>query len=720
MLNRKSFLRSCGILVILLMSFSISSAQDIWSVGDGDWNNPNTWNLNRQPQWGEWVLINVEDSVRLDRFGNWGAGGFFRIDVDGTLYPEVQPDAALCVVLQAQDRIQVNAGGRILGYDLANVRPANITGVSGPIALWANTVNNFGEIEGGNNFQDDWGNARWSSGPSAILIGSAQTMNFTNQGTITSGSGIMGENLTTIGGPIFICAENNVQNNAGGIIHAGDGYVSEPPPVPFSLGGGGIVVIWDDEEPDFGVFNINGDGGQIIGGCDDGPTTFCENFTNFLHVVGDDDPGANISFSGPGTRIDQFGFVHFLSLNLQPATSISLTMLDALSVQARRNYCGAVTSGPANGGMIWIKYSLESFVDMQGNPNGTNVLVSENEDPVGEPASIHFEHVAEPANVLLDDGVDLTAICSPDPIFWGVRQIETFSVGYLCPGLPDIYATSEPYLVPGLGFPGDTAEIWMRFINVGERHDFRIQISEELGYNYSPHTVWVNSSYAPDTTFRIWFKIPYSDTVGTTNNIWIKSATYPEGELADSINWKVVVVPPVKVYPEDDFCGQPGSTDTLSVIIRNHSEFGENFDVYRTSESWYVYPGYQSIWIPSHSEDTVKFFIDIPPGAQSGDTNWVAFEASISGGRDDFWDSDTTMVTAILPPAPSGLVIIESHPDIILAWDPVPGTPNYEIYTASTPDGPWSPLDTTSDTTYTHSGVINSYEKLFYYVTSSD
>ncbi len=728
MSNHKSFLQGCGILVILLMSFSSTSAQNIWSVGDGDWSNPNTWSLNRVPQWGDWILVSAGDTVRLDR--DVGPFPLFdQIDVDGLLYPEVQVDHVPPIVLGIGSRIQINAEGRILGYDPANLEAQfpRSTGVSIPILLSAETVSNFGEIRGGNSFQGVWGQAWWASPPSTILIGTAgpQTRNFNNTGgTVIAGSGVMGENCSIMGGLVDIVVPDNIQNN-GGTIRAGDGW-ADSTQIPPLLGPGGDVIMWSREEPFFGVHIINGDGGQIIGGRDMGPTDSFRvdsNFTNFLYVEGDDGLGDNISFSGAGTRIDQFGMVFIRSCNSEPITTISLSALDPWSIYARRNYWAIdhALPEPANGGCMWIDYQLASWVDMTGNPAGDNVLVSEDSLPGGEPAFIRFEHMAEPANVLLDNGVTLNSICDPDPIFWGARQTETFSVGRLCFGLPDISAMSEPYLVPGLGFPGDTAEIWMRFINVGERHDFRIQISDELGYNYSPYTVWVDSTDAPDTTFMVWFKIPYSDTVGTTNNIWVRSATYPGGDLADSINWKVVVVPPVKVYPEGDFCGEPGITDTISVIVRNHSEFGENFDVNRTSESWYVFPGYQSVWIPGHDKDTVEFHVEIPPGALPGDSNWVAFKASVSGGRDDFWDSDTTNVTVTSPPIPSGLVITSSGTDIILSWNPITGVPNYNIYESSvSPEGPWSFFDTTSDTTYTHYGVINSYEKLFYYVTSSE
>lgn len=730
MLKRKSFLRWGGILIILLMSFSLLYAQaDIWSIRDGDWSDPGTWNLNRIPGLWDWVLVSAGDEVRLDR--DVGPFPLFdQIDVDGLLYPEVQPDHVPPVVFGAGIRIQIGAEGRILGYDPANLRAQfpKSTGVSIPILLSAETVNNFGEIRGGNSFQGIWGQAWWASPPSMIVIGISggqqplpQTSNFNNTGTVAAGSGVMGENCSIMGGLVDIIVSDNVQNN-GGTIRAGDGW-ADSTQIPPLLGQGGDVIMWSWSEPFFGVHIINGDGGQIIGGRDMGPTDSFRvdsNFTNFLWVVGGDGPGDNISFTGAGTRIDQFGMVFIRSYNPEPITTISLSALDPWSIYARRHYwcIDHALPEPANGAWMWIDYQPASWVDMTGNPAGDNVLVSEDSLPGGEPPFIRFEHMAEPANVLLDDGVTLNSICDPDPIFWGARQSETFSVGRLYPGLQDVSAMSEPYLVPGLGFPGDTAYVWVQFINVGERRDFHIQINDELGYDYWPYNVWVDSTDTPDTTFMVSFRIPYSDIVGTTNDVWITSATYPDGELADSMHWRVIVVPPVKVYPEGDFCGEPGNTDTLSVIVRNHSEFAENFDVYRSSESWYVYPGYHSVWIPGHDADTVEFYIEIPYGAQPGDSNWVAFRASIYGGRDDFWDSDTTMVSVSTIPAPFGLVITMSGVDIILAWNPVSGEPSYNVYESSdSPEGPWSPLATTSDTSYTHEGATGN-TKLFYYVTT--
>ena len=132
-----------------------------------------------------------------------------------------------------------------------------------------------------------------------------------------AGSAVMGENLSSPGGSVFISMPDTIRNNDGGLIRAGDGYISNPPPAPFSIGTGGDIIIqradpwwmWDEFwwwwEPEFGVHVIDGDGGHLVGGCDDGPLGICENFTNYLWMTRGNDPGDYIYFSGPGTRIDQ-------------------------------------------------------------------------------------------------------------------------------------------------------------------------------------------------------------------------------------------------------------------------------------------------------------------------------------------------------------------------------------------------------------------------------
>jgi len=85
--------------------------------------------------------------------------------------------------------------------------------------------------------------------------------------------------------------------------------------------------------------------------------------------------------------------------------------------------------------------------------------------------------------------------------------------------------------------------------------------------------------------------------------------------------------------------------------------------------------------------------------------------------RPDFWDADTSTVTATGLAAPEELVIRRQSGNIILNWQGVSGAQSYTIYRSTDgPSGPWSFFASTSDTMYS-SGIPTS-EKMFYYVTS--
>lgn len=77
-----------------------------------------------------------------------------------------------------------------------------------------------------------------------------------------------------------------------------------------------------------------------------------------------------------------------------------------------------------------------------------------------------------------------------------------------------------------------------------------------------------------------------------------------------------------------------------------------------------------------------------------------------------------------IPLPPENLVITMIGNDIQLQWDPVtldtnlfPIVPDgYTIYLTTNPFGSYTYQDTTTDTQYTHVGVLNYHAKLFYRV----
>ncbi|MBW6513726.1 MAG: hypothetical protein K0B87_03095 [Candidatus Syntrophosphaera sp.] len=77
-----------------------------------------------------------------------------------------------------------------------------------------------------------------------------------------------------------------------------------------------------------------------------------------------------------------------------------------------------------------------------------------------------------------------------------------------------------------------------------------------------------------------------------------------------------------------------------------------------------------------------------------------------------------------IPQPPQNLVITLEGSNIHLQWDPVtldtnnfPIEPDaYTIYLSTNPFGSFTYQDTTTDTQYTHSGVLNFQSKVFYRV----
>ena len=65
------------------------------------------------------------------------------------------------------------------------------------------------------------------------------------------------------------------------------------------------------------------------------------------------------------------------------------------------------------------------------------------------------------------------------------------------------------------------------------------------------------------------------------------------------------------------------------------------------------------------------------------------------------------------------VVITPSGSNIVLTWDPVEEAASYNVYTSNSPEDPWSFLDATTDTSYTHVNAITSNTKLFYQITTS-
>ncbi|HHE38056.1 MAG TPA: hypothetical protein ENL20_05735 [Candidatus Cloacimonetes bacterium] len=704
-----------AIIIILTMSLSLLNAQNIISVQDGDWGDPDTWNLDRYPDTGDWVLIDQGNSVRLDLESAWDwlDDVYQRLDIEGTLYPEVLPDYFHRVRLRADDEIHIGLNGRLLGFDINNFREPDNTGVSVMLILEAETIDIEGEILGGNNFQSNWGAAIWSTIPTYIRIGNISNLqtlqDFLCSGTITAGSGVMGQNLLSRGGNIRFFVGNNFIN--AGTIQAGNGYAQGE---PFARGGDIIIRL---------PHNIDGNGGRILGGFDMGPdgqtNTTCSNIL-WIGCPYFDNTNDIISFSGPGTQIDRFGLLTFRARNWEPITTIDLSNLDLQAIQTRKHYNRVVTdpTGPARGGSMRSCYRQESFVDLTGNPEGVNVLVSEEEDIGGVPAYIYFSRPELDANILLDPEVDLNEICEPDPIFLNQRQLDTLSMSCLYPGFPDISEMSEPYLIPGLGFPGEMAHIPIRFVNLGERYDFHIEISDELGYSFYPNDVWVYSYDDPDTTFTIDVQIPYSAPIGTTNNFQITSSTYPEGDYPDVINWKVVVVPPVKVYPEGDFYTEPGQTDTITVTVYNHSDNPENFNVYSYTEEWSVWPPSRSLYIYGHESGNVDFYFQAGAERQD-DSNWFAFKAEYDS-HPNYWDTDTTYVYLAGVEPPQNVMIGIVDDIVTISWDEVPGC-TYNVYSSSDPYEPFeSWFNEISGIPETFWCELVSEKKFFYITAASD
>jgi len=685
-----------------MTNYSISYSQDIVSIRNGDWSEPSTWNLGRIPIPADWILIGGNTIVWLDDGLGWSFT-FNTIEIDGMLCPRIRQDFLPGYLLEA-NQIQINEGGQLLGYDIDNLNDPNIhsTGVSSFIFMDAMTINNFGTIEGGNNFRSYWAAEWWDAAPTFINV---RAFNFNNAGTITSGSGVMGENISTMGGFIFFFIDGNFTNT--GIIQTGDGYWEGIPYDPFSLGEGGSVYLE--------IGDINLDGGQIIGGQDMGPPEQLEaTFTNHLWIASE----STISCSGADSRIDQFGLIELRAYFFDPmfpTTAISLTDLDPNAVYGRKNYVCNSTTDPANGGKIMIGYHWNNSVDMRDNQN--NVLLCEQEDWGGEFPLIQFCQIEENANILLDPEVNINDLCDPDPTFMDSREFSDICLGNLYPGFQDISEMSEPYLVPGLGFPGELAYIPVHFVNLGERYDFHIEISDELGYSFYPNDIWVYSYDDPDTTFIIEVQIPHSSPIGTTNNFQITSSSYPEGEYPDIINWKVVTVPPVKVFVEVDFYTEPGQIDTITVTVYNHSNNPDNFNIYSFTEDWNVWPYNQSLYIYGHESGSVDFYFQADAGRQE-DSNWFAFNAEFNS-QPSYWDTDTTFVYIAGVEPPQNVMIGIVDDIVTISWDEVPGC-TYNVYSSSYPYEPFESWFNEA------SGIPETFwcepvsEKKFYYVTAEN
>jgi len=103
-----------------------------------------------------------------------------------------------------------------------------------------------------------------------------------------------------------------------------------------------------------------------------------------------------------------------------------------------------------------------------------------------------------------------------------------------------------------------------------------------------------------------------------------------------------------------------------------------------------------------------------------GTGNHILTLTALSGSAEfDCWALRTTIPTDSLPPV-RDLVVWGNGNDIVLSWTVPTFAEAYAIYVSEIgPDGPWSLLDTTADTTYTHVGAAATYEKLFYSVTAN-
>jgi len=183
------------------------------------------------------------------------------------------------------------------------------------------------------------------------------------------------------------------------------------------------------------------------------------------------------------------------------------------------------------------------------------------------------------------------------------------------------------------------------------------------------------------------------------------------------------------------YAGQPGTQlqfdpdisggERVVLDVRNAGNYPVDVQITGHTPGGTAFSPGDQIYLRPTESGTLRFWIEDSEleGADLTDMRLFFVTIGTSPGVDSVKvDFDNFGVVGLVAPSPvSDLVISASGTNVILTWSSVPFGLNYKVYESSvSPQGPWSLLATTSDTTYTHGGAISSYPKLFYYVTANN
>lgn len=630
------------------------------SVRNGWWHDPLTWSPSGVPTLDDIAIVQPDHRVHVRAPA--AAGAIVNYGVIDHPQGHITSDRRVTILLMVGAIDSLVNYGEIYGYnapgggtDRNEIVPASLllTVTGDPMSpLPVGRLANWGLIRAGDGYVRRWSDATviepgggvvargrprvWTSWPGSTWV-SDPDIRFSNAGDIWGGRGL-GVSDTGPGGDVVVgwspfardvdapyCPYREIRNP--GVIQGG---------AFGGLGGSTFLASADVFRPGTSGGAIDGDGGWVLAG--EGMTT------GFISCALAD----NISFSGPGTRLEG-GFMETM-IGWDPFTaealSISLTDLDEDAVFARQAQTPSLSAAGSRVNVV------SSVIDMQGNPAGTVVLHAE--DGLTFPADI----VVAAGTLFLDPGVELRDITQPpvdpwpllrgrDEIAAGLTaaRLDGFAAGlgganrdHVEPAIVVQPACAPPdtmLTIPGhgLGSPGDTVGMWYHVkSNTRLSGDVEITVTDSLGYYILNGFQTVSLDTFPFAVVEIDVVIPPWAEFGTADRIDVRATYVDSPSVYFDLRDRLHVVPTVNViaeFPVDGFF--PGSQPfdgTIDLLVRNEGREPAHFDLsVWDTEGWYLYPEFTDCWLPARSDTVLPVNFDIPGWAQSGDVDTVYVRA---------------------------------------------------------------------------------------------
>ena len=649
----KAFTVQCLLLALAVVVVSVGLPEaahaqvERVSVRNGWWHDPLTWSPQGVPTLDDIAIVQPDHRVHVRAPA--AARAIVNYGVIDHPQGHITSDRRVMILLMVGAIDSLVNYGEIYGYnapgggtDRNEIVPASVllTVTGDPMSLVpAGRLVNWGLIRAGDGYVRRGtgttvvepgglvaarGRPRvWSSWPGSAWV-SDPDIRFSNAGDIRGGRGLGGSD-TAPGGDVVVgwspfardvdapyCPYREIRNP--GVIQGG---------AFGGLGGSTLLASADVFRPGRSGGTIDGDGGWILVG--EGMTT------GFISCALAD----NISFSGPGTRLEG-GFMETM-IGWDPftseAVSISLTDLDQDAVFARQAGTPSLSAAGSRATVI------SSLVDLEANPAGTVVLHAE--DGLTFPADI----VVAAGILLLDPGVELRDITQPPVDPWpSLGRPDGLSLprgpgDEFCIAVQPVGTPPDTTLtVPGhgIGSPGDTARMWYHVMsNVRLSGNVEITATDSLGYYILNDFQTVSLDTFPFAVVEIDVVIPPWAELGTADRIDVRATSVDSPSVYFDLRDRLHVVPTVNViaeFPVDGFF--PGSLPfdgTIDLLVRNEGREPGHFDLsVWDTEGWPLYPEFTDCWLPARSDTVLPVNFDIPGWAQSGDVDTVYVRAQES------------------------------------------------------------------------------------------